>query len=666
MKRLFQIKKVLIIFLALLYTSGLFSQINEKKLIASLVYNIADYIIWPAKGETNEFVIGIFGKDTELLNEFELIAQKTNFKGKTIIIKECFNSLEIISTDLIYVCNDQNKVVPEIYLVARENSILLMTLQLENGIYSMINFTRDYAANKIDFEVNKQNLILAGFDYDPELLLYGGTELDIKELYKETQRLLEEENEKVISLQQENERRHQDIAELNEMIIQLEGNIESANDILLAMSDTISNKDTEIRQRSELLVDQNNEFNDMREQYKDLFLNFLIINDSIKSQRIRSEVLDKVIKDREKLIDQQLITINEQDSMLKARRRVGILSSLLSGTFLVIGLLILRAYRQKRKNNLLLELKVDERTKELKNTNTQLLTEIEERQKSEKELDNYRMNLEKLVEKRTEEIAVTNKELKSANDELHKQKDQLQVMLNSLNAAQDQLIQSEKMASLGILSAGIAHEINNPLNFVKGGLTFLEQYLKEKLKKDYGDAQPVIEAMNTGVNRAADIVKSLSLYSRSDSASETNCNVHDVIDDCLIILNNEIKNRIRIRKNYTDKKYMLLANEGKLHQAFLNILANASHAIEKKGQIIINSEIKNSHIEIDINDDGNGIAESEIGRIFDPFYTTKEPGKGTGLGLSITYNIIRELQGDIKVESAEGKGTKVMISIPVK
>jgi signal transduction histidine kinase len=147
---------------------------------------------------------------------------------------------------------------------------------------------------------------------------------------------------------------------------------------------------------------------------------------------------------------------------------------------------------------------------------------------------------------------------------------------------------------------------------------------------------------------------------------DTVCDLHVIINDCLIILNNQIKDRVQILKHYTDEKYTLMANVGKMHQAFLNILINASQAIADKGIINIFSSISKDKIKVEIIDNGSGISGPNLKRIFDPFYTTKEPGKGTGLGLSITYNIIKEHNGEIIVESVEGKGTKVSIFLPLK
>jgi signal transduction histidine kinase len=194
----------------------------------------------------------------------------------------------------------------------------------------------------------------------------------------------------------------------------------------------------------------------------------------------------------------------------------------------------------------------------------------------------------------------------------------------------------------------------------------LETYVDENLQEHKEAVLPYFEAIRSGAGRAADIVTGLSRFSRQTEQTNEKCDIHSIINNCLLILNNRTKNRVFIEKKYTEKTFQLAGNEGKLHQAFLNILSNSEQAIGQEGKIYIETELHNDLLRITISDTGCGIREEDLGRIFDPFFTTKEPGKGTGLGLSITYTIIREHHGTLEYYSQTGKGTQAVICLPVK
>jgi signal transduction histidine kinase/YesN/AraC family two-component response regulator len=264
-----------------------------------------------------------------------------------------------------------------------------------------------------------------------------------------------------------------------------------------------------------------------------------------------------------------------------------------------------------------------------------------------------------------------------------------------LKAAQSKLIESEKMASLGVLTAGVAHEINNPVNFITGGIESLkdnyadiEQLLRmylnydpekdgnegwegiQKLKKQLDpesllpEVKELLNSIENGAVRTAEIVKGLRNFSRLDESDMKKAGMEEGINNTLVILNNRIKDRIKVIKDYADIPE-IICYPGQLNQVFLNILYNAVDAIKGEGTIHIKTWQEGDKINISIRDSGCGMPEHILEHIFEPFFTTKPVGKGTGLGLSISYGIIENHKGKIEVESEVGKGTMFTISLPI-
>lgn len=282
---------------------------------------------------------------------------------------------------------------------------------------------------------------------------------------------------------------------------------------------------------------------------------------------------------------------------------------------------------------------------------------VTELKNSQKRLEQYAENLEALVVERTSELSKKNEALEKGNQELAQ-------ALSDLKATQAKLIHAEKMASLGVLSAGIGHEINNPLNFIKNGCAALKNELEDHCEADMHRVQPFIDIINDGVNRAAAIVKSLNHFSRQVDKMDEHCVFAHIIENCLLILNSRLKGRVEVERRYEDPQLFIQGNEGRLHQAFLNILSNAEQAISEEGTITITLSNSNQETVVCIEDNGGGIAPDHLKRLGDPFFTTKPPGKGTGLGLFITYSIIREMKGEMKIESQMKQGTKVTLLFP--
>ncbi|MEP0984060.1 two-component regulator propeller domain-containing protein [Ekhidna sp.] len=261
------------------------------------------------------------------------------------------------------------------------------------------------------------------------------------------------------------------------------------------------------------------------------------------------------------------------------------------------------------------------------------------------------LKLESIVAQRTKALEEQKRELKGA--------------IKQLKSAQEQMIQSDKMASLGILAAGVAHEINNPLNFIQGGVEGLEQTLKRSKKIKKEEYFELMRAIKEGISRASTIVLSLNEFSHSSDKKLEPCDIYHLIENCLTMIRYRLKNGIELIKDFTDGKVIVKGNNGKLHQALLNIITNSIQAIDKKGTITIRTTIENKFVSIEFIDSGHGIKPENLKKITEPFFSTKEPGKGTGLGLSITYAIINEHGGSLEYNSEWGKGTTAKVTLPL-
>lgn len=326
-----------------------------------------------------------------------------------------------------------------------------------------------------------------------------------------------------------------------------------------------------------------------------------------------------------------------------------------------------------------LEDKVHERTTEIERRNKEIM----------------KQNV--LLVGQKEELQVQAEAINKANEIVNEKNEALKVSLEKLKIAQAELVQSEKMASLGQLTAGIAHEINNPINFVSANvrpikndfaeienlfnmyrrlhtlqdcraeLLKTENYAK-KIDADYlfEEITLLLNGIEEGAYRTQEIVLGLRNFSRLEENNFKPANIHGGLDSTLMLIMGKIKNRVSIVRDYDEAMPSIECFPGKINQVFMNVLTNALQAIPGKGEIIITTRVYQDVIKISIKDNGEGMSPEVKEKIFEPFFTTKEIGKGTGLGLSISYGIIEDHHGKIEVQSEEGNGAEFIITLPLR
>ncbi len=277
----------------------------------------------------------------------------------------------------------------------------------------------------------------------------------------------------------------------------------------------------------------------------------------------------------------------------------------------------------------------------------------------------------KAENERKEQELIKAKELERAYEALEKKNQEIL-------RAEAQLVQAEKMAALGQLVAGVAHEINNPVNFISSGLPSLKRDIKKLANlnspddrspdhdKLRGRLDSLIAAIDEGASRTAEIVKNLRTFSRLDEAEVKTVDLNQALDTTLSLLHHQTRDRIPVVRDYDDIP-AVECYVSQLNQVFMNLLVNAIQAIDGEGTITITTaRAGDDHVRISIRDTGNGMTQGVQRKIFDPFFTTKPVGQGTGLGLSISHGIIEKHGGTITVESEPGRGSELTLVLPLR
>jgi signal transduction histidine kinase len=614
---------------------------NIEELKALLTLKLCEKVVWPADTQ-KLYHLGIISDNNKLIEQFKKFDgyNQQILKYFRIIVIQTPDNLEDV--DILYFDQKNLELIKKLSNLPNYRKKLIFTENETLNKEFMFNILTYSNNTKATFELNRANLIFSGFDVLPEIIELKGNEVDVRDLYKQTKKLLLLEEDKVKGMQLRLDSQRNEIEKLTFKIESLNNDIFSKNVIIEHQVDSIRRKEKILLELKKTTVAQEsviqNNLSSITKQRRYIILIDSMIKkqgQNIEKQQNNLANLNKQIKEREKDLAHKDFTLKEKDILIHVKNNQIYLLAALTTLIAVLVFLFLRAYRINKADKLVLA----------------------------------------------------------------EQKEKLETALEHLTQTQELLVRSEKMVSLGVLTAGIAHEINNPINFVITGINSLQKDFEdiiivlteinklqfddnnlaekikhiEKLKEEYSYSlafegiYETIDDIRLGANRTAEIVKGLRNFSRLDNDERSLYNIHEGIDAALLLLRNKYKSYIEIVKKYDENLPYIECFSGKLNQVFMNIISNAIDAIDStvNGKIIITTQKFDDKVSISIKDNGHGMTQEIKSRIFDPFYTTKKVGKGTGLGLAITYGIIEEHKGNIAVISEPEKGTEFLISLPI-
>jgi signal transduction histidine kinase len=637
---------------------------TESDIKAAYILNFISHVTPAIRKSSDTLYIGRYGNDksmTQSLNSLEF----QNVRGKIIRLVNISSLSSLKNLDALYIYKENNDQVNRIVNSLQNNPVLLITDEYGNRSQIMINFFKSLN-NRISFEINPENIRRAKLELSPQLFLLAGNDFERIQLYNATEKSLFEEKVKSISFEKELYQKGIEVSRLSANLEEMKATVDSLNHVIHTQLKNInvqhSNLDS-LRQQAGLLSEIA-----LKSGYIIDTCNRLIARKAMMISNLDSSLFQKqkLVENTGLLYEQLKKEAQDKELILKKQNHQIVNQKIVILVFLAFLVLSVVSLFYIYKNY------------KLKKLQNQLLAD------KNREINNQKVQIELQASR-----------LQQAMAEMEKQKDRAESALEELKNMQSHLVVAEKMASLGQLTAGIAHEINNPISYISSsieGLRYILNDIKlllfeydniaglqtlgkvEKLKKEI-DYRELIQGFDVltsniklGVDRTKDIVNSLRVFSHVDEESYSMVNINDSIDSVLLLLGRQYQNRISIEKNF-GKISEVKCNRGKIFQVFMNIIVNAIQAIKNEGLIKISTEFSNqndkNHVKIVVSDNGTGMSREVQDKIFEPFFTTKESGKGTGLGLAISYSIIDKLGGRIEVSSKVDEGTTFKIYLPV-
>jgi len=613
-------------------------QLNKEQIKVAYIYNFLKHINWPEEEKKANFVLGVY-QDKKIHDLLKKSFKNKRVKNKGISVVLLHNLTQAKASDLFYIPKQFNNQLAQIAIKVRGTQTLLVTDNSPDKHNAMLNMVDSNGSNAISFEVNKSNIVYEKLTTSAQLLLLGGTELDIASLYRETEQAMLETRARELTLNAELARQQAKLSQTNVILNKLNQDLQRSSSEVkkqqLAMKELIKNEKNKERELAKIL----HQLNEANENY------------SVQTQAVSEKKQEVAIKEKENL---QMADLIKQNKMILQQQRQNITS-------------------QKQS--------IADQQQDLVEQDSELAAQ---QQTIVSQRTTITVTIVLVIIVAFVLILVVGLFIKNK-----KTTQKLSETLTHLEEAQTQLVQSEKMASLGKLIAGVAHEINTPLGIAVTSTSLIQENTEDMAKKlnDKSLSQKQLQSYinivtesssisNKGLERVIELMhnfKEVAADQIVESVREVN--IASYVNEVMSTLSNEMK-KSNVHYSFSgDDSMRINTIPGALAQVITNLVTNSiRHGFQSDNDV----KEQNNNIKINIEqnridevcltyqDNGIGMSKDVLAQVFDPFFTTKRNKGGTGLGMNIVYNIIEQkLSGHIDISSNLGEGVTCKITLPL-
>jgi signal transduction histidine kinase len=599
-------------------------QLDSDQIKSAYLFNFIKHVQWPDEDNKNSFVVAIYQNQTV----FEQVSKTLNnrlVKNKPISVVLVENIQECKDADLVFVTVNPDTDIFTIATDLRQTNTLLVTDNSLDKHNIMINLVFNSESQAITFEVNKSNIVFEQLSMSSELLLLGGTEIDVATLYRETEMAMQKMRQREVNLKFE---------------------LDKQNDLIKVTTSRLNNLNTALQKREQIAEQRQVELIALKKDIDRQLLSIKVKEEQLKDVLFQLSTAKSELEDKQKATEKKEKENKEMANRIVANKNI-----------------------------------LEQQQSQIGQQELQLIKKNEQLAEGKERINQQRSYITFLG------ILITTAILFSALVvwlfiKNRKTTRKLSQTLTNLKSMQDQLVQSEKLASLGKLTAGVAHEINTPLGIALTSTSsslestkaiqesFKQNSLtKSAMSKYFQSIEQSADLNMSSLNRVIELLSNFKQVAADQVVGEIReINCTDYINEIMQTLSAELK-RCRVTYHYHgDADICITTIPGAVAQVLTNLVTNSLiHGFENKnsGNISIETTIEDESITITYTDDGQGMEQEVLQNIFEPFFTTKRNSGGTGLGMNIVYNIVNQkLNGSITIDSEQGQGARFIITLP--